>query len=105
MSDSISKNWKVINFCAGCTKGNCFPYGQGEQVWKHLKAYRGKQGYKHVTMVHAQCLRMCHFAGPNILLIDAHGPTEYHLGARNITEGKERIDRFMDEHVIDCTPP
>lgn len=94
-----------VLFCGGCVKDKCFPKEIGEEVWKHLKGYRRKEGYKQVTLVKAACLDMCHLAGPNVVIIKNGADTAHSLGARNAEEAKTLLDSLMDEHVIDMTPP
>lgn len=96
---------KTVLFCGGCVKGKCFPKEQGEEVWKHLKEYRRKEGYQNTEFYKVVCLDRCAIAGPNVVIINQGINTPYSLGARNTQEAKKLLDNLMDEYVIDTTPP
>lgn len=96
---------KTVLFCGGCVKDKCFRKEQGEEVWKHLKGYRRKEGYKNAEFYKAVCLDRCAIAGPNVVIINQGVNTPYSLGAKNAQDAKVLLDKLMDEHVIDMTPP
>lgn len=100
---------KFVHICAGRKKGLCFSDSDKkiEEVWKHTKSYRKKPGYENVIIREAACLGICR-DGPCISIIDENADETFHtLGAErhNVEEAKNLLDRFMDDYVIDTTPP
>lgn len=98
---------KFVFLCAGRKNGLCFSNKNTEEIWKHIKSYRKKPGYEHVSIREAACLGICR-DGPCLLVIDENcQDTEHRLGAghTNVEEAKKLLDSFMDGHVIGTTPP
>jgi hypothetical protein len=104
MEKDINKK-KFVLFCGGCVKDKCFRKEQGEEVWKHLKGYRKREGYENAKFLKMVCLDMCHLVGPNVVIIDKGVDTAHSLGAKNTEDAQNLLDRLMDERVIDMTPP
>ncbi|MBI2120606.1 MAG: hypothetical protein HYT94_03210 [Parcubacteria group bacterium] len=98
---------KFVFICAGRKHGLCFPAENAEKMWKHLKGYKRREGYAHVKIIkEVACLGVCK-DGPCLLVIDENGKdTSHSLGAEmNLEKAKQLLDSFMDEYVIDTTPP
>lgn len=96
---------KFVTICAGFKKGKCFPKENSEEVWQHIKGFRKKGGYSHVTVRESACLGICK-EGPCLSVINEKAEETLHrLGAENVEEAKKLLDCFMDEYVIDTTQP
>jgi hypothetical protein len=96
---------KFVFICAGRKKGKCFPQENTEEVWKHLKGYRRKEGYAHVTIREVACLGICK-EGPCLSVIDENAEETLHrMGAENVDDAKLLLDSFMDDYVIDMSSP
>jgi hypothetical protein len=97
---------KFVHICVGSEKGRCFPRENSEEVWQHLKEFRRKEGYTNVVIRKLACLGICK-EGPCLSVIDENAEETLHrLGAENnVEEAKKLLDSFMDDYVIDISPP